>query len=120
MTKSLTIIALVIAANCHVSSAKEADDPTSTQLANGDLLITNFEQKDLGRMRAWGWQFQGDAFNREYSHGSRKLRARVGRYEGKWFLTSVTENPNFGNAFQRMASICFSPFGEHFVEILTQ
>jgi hypothetical protein len=93
VTKSLTIIALIIAANCRVASAKEADDPTSTQLPNGDLLITNFEQKDLGRVRAWGWQFQGDAFNREYSHGSRKLRARVGRYEGKWFLTSVTENP---------------------------
>lgn len=93
MLKSLTIIALIIAANYRASSAKEADDPTSTQLSNGDLLITNFEQKDLGRIRAWGWQFQGDAFNREYSHGSRKLRARVGRYEGKWFLTSVTENP---------------------------
>ena len=44
-------------------------------------------------MRAWGWQFQGDSFNREFRTGTRKLRARVGRYEGKWFLTSVTENP---------------------------
>ena len=93
MIKNLTIIALILAANCRASSAKEADDPTSTQLPNGDLLISDFEQKDLGRMRAWGWQFQGDAFNHEYSHGTRKLRARVGRYEGKWFLTSVTENP---------------------------
>jgi len=91
--KNLTIIALIIATQCLSSSAKEADDPTSTRLPNGDLLISDFEQKDLGRMRAWGWQFHGDAFNREYSHGTRKLRARVGRYEGKWFLTSVTENP---------------------------
>lgn len=93
MIKNLTIIALIIATQCLSSSAKEADDPTSTRLPNGDLLISDFEQKDLGRMRAWGWQFHGDAFNREYSHGTRKLRARVGRYEGKWFLTSVTENP---------------------------
>ncbi|MED5471068.1 MAG: hypothetical protein VX577_04940 [Verrucomicrobiota bacterium] len=93
MIKNLTIIALVIATQCLSTSAKEADDPTSSPLPNGDLLITDFEQKDLGRMRAWGWQFHGDAFNREYSHGTRKLRARVGRYEGKWFLTSVTENP---------------------------
>ena len=84
---------MIIATQCLSSSAKEADDPTSTRLPNGDLLISDFEQKDLGRMRAWGWQFHGDAFNREYSHGTRKLRARVGRYEGKWFLTSVTENP---------------------------
>ena len=85
MLKNLTIIALIIATQCLSSSAKEADDPTSTRLPNGDLLISDFEQKDLGRMRAWGWQFHGDAFNREYSHGTRKLRARVGRYEGKWF-----------------------------------
>ena len=44
-------------------------------------------------MRAWGWQFQGDSFNREFRLGTRKLRARVGRYEGKWFLTTVTETP---------------------------
>ena len=93
MNRYLEIIAITFAAICCTSSAKEADDPTSTQLPNGDLLITDFEQKDLGRMRAWGWQFQGDSFNREFRLGTRKLRARVGRYEGKWFLTTVTENP---------------------------
>ena len=93
MNRYLEIFAISVATFCCISSAKEADDPTSTQLPNGDLLITNFEQKDLGRMRAWGWQFQGDSFNREFRTGTRKLRARVGRYEGKWFLTSVTENP---------------------------
>ena len=93
MNRYLEIFAITVATFCCISSAKEFDDPTSRQLPNGDLLITNFEQKDLGRMRAWGWQFQGDSFNREFRTGTRKLRARVGRYEGKWFLTSVTENP---------------------------
>jgi len=91
--KKIEIFAFTLIATCFISSAKEADDPTSNQLANGDLLITNFEQRDLGRMKTWGWQFQGDAFNREFRLGTQKLRARVGRYEGKWFLTTVTENP---------------------------
>ena len=93
MIKKIEIFAFTFIATCFISSAKEADDPTSNQLANGDLLITNFEQRDLGRMKTWGWQFQGDAFNREFRLGTQKLRARVGRYEGKWFLTTVTENP---------------------------
>ena len=93
MIKKIEIFAFTLIATCSISSAKEADDPTSSQLPNGDLLITNFEQRDLGRMRAWGWQFQGDSFNREFRLGTSKLRARVGRYEGKWFLTTVTENP---------------------------
>lgn len=93
MIKKIEIFAFTLIATCFISSAKEADDPTSNQLANGDLLITNFEQRDLGRMKTWGWQFQGDAFNREFRLGTQKLRARVGRYEGKWFLTTVTENP---------------------------
>ncbi len=93
MIKKIKILAITLIATCLTSSAKEADDPTSSQLPNGDLLITNFEQRDLGRMRAWGWQFQGDSFNREFRLGTSKLRARVGRYEGKWFLTTVTENP---------------------------
>ena len=93
MIKKIEIFAFTLIATCFISSAKEADDPTSNQLANGDLLITDFEQRDLGRMKAWGWQFQGDAFNREFRLGTQKLRARVGRYEGKWFLTTVTENP---------------------------
>jgi hypothetical protein len=91
--KKIEIFAFTLIATCFISSAKEADDPTSNQLANGDLLITDFEQRDLGRMKAWGWQFQGEAFNREFRLGTQKLRARVGRYEGKWFLTTVTENP---------------------------
>ena len=75
------------------SPAREADDPTSVELPNGDLLIGDFEQRDHGRMRAWGWQFEGDAFSRPFEQGTRRLRGRVGHHVGNWFLTSLAERP---------------------------
>ena len=63
------IAALALAATMAACLAKEADDPTSAALPNGDLLVGDFEHRDQGRMRAWGWQFEGNAIGTKATPG---------------------------------------------------
>ena len=94
MEKLLQIIAIMLLAGSSLSSAQQAENPTSSQLRNGDLLIGDFEEKEIGKMRNWGWTFEGDCFNRDFHHGTQQMRTRAGRYTGRWFLTSFSENLN--------------------------
>jgi len=91
MEELLQIIAIILLAG-SLSSAQQAENPTSSQLRNGDLLIGDFEEKEIGKMRNWGWTFEGDCFNRDFRHGTQQMRTRAGRYTGRWFLTSFSEN----------------------------
>ncbi|MFP6872107.1 MAG: hypothetical protein VCA55_01240 [Verrucomicrobiales bacterium] len=94
MQERLHIIALMLLAAISSSAAQQAENPTSSELHNGDLLIGDFEEKEIGKMRSWGWTFEGDAFNRDFRHGTQQMRTRTGRYNGRWFLTSFSENLN--------------------------
>lgn len=94
MRKRLQIIAIMLLAATSSSAAQQAENPTSSELRNGDLLIGDFEEKEIGKMRSWGWTFEGDAFNRDFRHGTQQMRTRTGRYNGRWFLTSFSEKLN--------------------------
>ena len=74
---------------------------------NGDLVIHEFEDNNLGQNPKWSpvhatpvkdstlgnlggnWQREGDAFNRDLQSGTKMMRRRVGPFEGKLFLTTI-------------------------------
>ncbi len=91
MEERLQIIAIMLLAGSSLSPAQQTENPTSSQLRNGDLLIGDFEEKEIGKLRNWGWKFEGDCFNRDFRHGTQQMRTRAGRYAGRWFLTSFSE-----------------------------
>ena len=74
---------------------------------NGDLVIHDFENNDLGQNPKWSpvhptplkdnqlgalggnWKREGDAFNRDLQSGTKMMKRRVGPFEGKFFLTTI-------------------------------
>jgi hypothetical protein len=91
MQQCLQIIAILPLAVAGLALGQQAENPISKQLRNGDLLIADFEEKEIGKMRSWGWSFEGECFNRDFRHGTEQMRTRAGRYAGRWFLTSFSE-----------------------------
>ncbi len=74
--------------------ARRQDDgrptgPLSTLLDNGEMVVSDFEENNLGQMREWGWEFEGDAFHRELSVGTRIMQRRAGSVQGRYLLTSL-------------------------------
>ena len=45
------LLAIMLFAAISAAAGKEADDPTSSELPNGDLLVGDFEQHDLDQGR---------------------------------------------------------------------
>lgn len=62
--------------------------PISTLLHTGELLLTDFEENNLGRMRQWGWLIEGDSFSRDLAHGTGLMKLRTVTHHGKYLLTS--------------------------------
>ncbi len=106
--------------------AKEHATPVSMELKNGDLFITDFEERNRGRMQQWGWKFEGQAFSQDLQNGTKMMKRRVGFFGGRYLLTSyantdeatgVVRSPEFvvtrpfikflvsGGDFPRQASI---------------
>lgn len=75
--------------------------------SNGDLVIHDFENNNLGQDPKWSpvhptplkdnqlgalggnWKREGDAFNRDLQSGTKMMKRRVGPFEGKYFLTTI-------------------------------
>ena len=91
MRERLPIIAIMLFAATSSSYGQQAENPISSELRNGDLLVGDFEEKEIGKMRNWGWTFEGECFNRDFRLGTQQMRTRAGRYTGRWFLTSFSE-----------------------------
>ena len=74
---------------------------------NGDLVIHDFENNNLGQDPKWSpvhptplkdnqlgalggnWKREGDAFNRDLQSGTKMMKRRVGPFAGKYFLTTI-------------------------------
>ncbi len=65
--------------------------PISTLLANGDLLITDFEENNYGRMRQWGWTIEGKSFERDFATATRIMKRRAATHSGRYLLSSYPE-----------------------------
>ena len=63
-------------------------EPLATVLANGDMVICDFEDNNLGRLKETGWKIEGAAFNRNLDAGTRVMKRRVGAYAGQFVLSS--------------------------------
>ena len=71
----------------------EAQDPKKRKtgsipsiLANGDILIADFEDNNLSSA---GWRIEGEAFKHGPAMSARIMKRRVGSYRGKYFLSSL-------------------------------
>lgn len=60
-------------------------------LSNGDILITEFQERDINQLRRAGWKTIGDAFHRGPAHSTRTLRRCVGEFRGRYFISSLSE-----------------------------
>ena len=87
----LQIIAILPIALAGLSLGQQVENPISKQLRNGDLLIADFEEREIAKLRSWGWSFEGECFNRDFRQGTEQMRTRAGRFAGRWFLTSFSE-----------------------------
>ena len=65
--------------------------PISTLLANGDLLISDFEENNYGRMKQWGWTVEGESFARDLQHVTKIMKRRTATHSGKYLLSSFQE-----------------------------
>lgn len=78
--------------------------------ANGDLVVHDFEDNNVAQAPKWspvphlplkdhalGWHLggnwvrEGTAFNRDLTTATKMMKRRVGPFEGKFFVTSITE-----------------------------
>ncbi len=77
---------------------------------DGNLVIHEFEENDLGKNPGWSpvhatplkdnplgalggnWLREGDAFSRDLQSGTKMMRRRVGPFEGKLFLTTISNS----------------------------
>ena len=53
-------------------------------LAFRDLLITDFEENNLGKMHQWGWRVEGQAFRHDVNSVIPGLSGRAGPACGTW------------------------------------
>ena len=60
-------------------------------LPTGDVLISDFEVDDLGRLEKNGWTTDGQAFRRGPAHATKTMRRRVGEFSGRYFVSSLVD-----------------------------
>jgi hypothetical protein len=60
----------------------------STLMANGDLLIADFEVGNLDHMKRWGWKVEGEAFQKDLRRTTEIMKRRAATLSGKYLLTS--------------------------------
>lgn len=92
----------------------DAENPGAPLLPlrpNGDLVIHEFEDNNVMQPPRWSpvrhqalkdhplgwhlggkWQREGDAFSRDLQSSTKMMKRRVGAYEGKFFLTSISNS----------------------------
>ena len=85
---------------------KKPANPLSMEVKGGDLLITEFEENNLGKMRQWGWKVTGQSFHHDLSHGTRVMKRRAGTFGGRFLLTSYSHRqPQTGQILIQLATL---------------
>jgi len=59
---------------------------------HGDLIVTDFETKNVGQLRQIGWKLSGKAFDQGPARATKVMRRRVGAYSGRSFVSSLVES----------------------------